>query len=98
MGSIIPLNNVEKCRVKVQSVPFRRNMPNAVRVNFMTFRQCHLEYKSSQQFRRKELSRLDYCTKSSIKSYQKVKVCILAECKCEELTVGPDDRAENDCI
>ena len=58
MGSIIPVNFGEKCRIEVQSVSFRRNMPNAVRVNPMTLRQCYLDYKSSQQLRRKELGRL----------------------------------------
>ena len=58
MSGIIPVNFGEKCRVEVQSVPFKGDMPNAVRVNLMTFRHCYLEFKSSQHFRRKELSRL----------------------------------------
>ena len=92
MGSIIPGHFGEKCRIEVQSVLFRRNMPNAVRVNLMTFRHCGLEYKSTHGFRRKEIS------KRSIKCYEKIKVCILGECECEEPTVGPDDRAGNDYI
>ena len=43
VGSKTPVDFGEKFRIEVQTVLFRRNMPKAIRVNFVAFRYGYLE-------------------------------------------------------
>ena len=40
VGGINSIDFGEECQIGIQNVPFRRNLPNAVRVNFV----AHMEY------------------------------------------------------